>query len=253
MFSELKPIAVRLSPRTDMSFSGELVKILDEYTLVNEDQISMLGTNFVNRKFYWIELDLGGSFRYFYFDPKSAGDQWPAVECKSLKEIKEKSGWNDDLKKSQQKRRGKNFLPHDDMKNLWGDNYERKKLIFLSHRATNRSKVTEVKEQLEKKDIACFVAHDDIKPGSKWPDEIIKALTTMDIFIGFVTDDFHQGSWTDQEIGYAYRRDVPRISVKLEKADPKGFISSEQVLQANWDNAAQEIINHLQDVEKTRS
>lgn len=89
------------------------------------------------------------------------------------------------------------------------------------------------------------MAHDDITPGSLWQNEIVKALNTMDIFIGFVTDEFHQGSWTDQEIGYAYRRDVPRIFVKLEKTNPKGFMSTEQALETSWDDAPSAVIEHL--------
>ena len=42
----------------------------------------------------------------------------------------------------------------------------------------------------------------------------------MDIFIGFVTDDFHGGGWPDQEVGYAYQRGVPRVFVKLGGAGP---------------------------------
>ena len=137
------------------------------------------------------------------------------------------------------------------MKKIWGDYYKnkKKKLIFLSHRARDRGKVSKIKEQLEKEDISCFVAHDDIKPGSTWQNEIIKALMAMDVFIGCVTDEFHLGSWTDQEIGYAYKRGVPRIFIKLGKTDPMGFISMEQALETTWEEAPQKIIKHLHDEE----
>lgn len=138
-------------------------------------------------------------------------------------------------------------LSHGEMKNLWGSNYYGKKLIFLSHKARDRSKVSGIKQILEKENARCFVAHDDITPGSLWQNEIVKALNTMDMFIGFVTDIFHQGSWTDQEIGYAYRRDVPRMFVKLENTDPKGFMSSEQALKSSWDDAPDVIIGYLTD------
>ena len=140
------------------------------------------------------------------------------------------------------------IFSHGEMKSLWGDDYERKKLIFLSHRATDKRKVSSIiKTNLEQENIRCFVAHDDIAPGSQWQSEIIKALKTMDIFIGFVTDEFHEGSWTDQEIGYAYKRDVSRVFVKLGNSDPKGFIAAEQALRTSWKNAPQAIIEHLKD------
>ena len=140
-----------------------------------------------------------------------------------------------------------NLLSHGEMKKLWGDDYKRKKLIFLSHKAKLKCKVSQIKEQLEIEEISCFVAHDDIPPGSTWPNEIIKALSTMDVFIGLVSDEFHEGSWTDQEIGYAYKKDVPRIFVKLGRENPKGFVSTEQALKTTWDEAPQKILNHLRD------
>ena len=139
----------------------------------------------------------------------------------------------------------RNLLSHGEMKKLWGDDYKRRKKIFLSHRAEYKKNVSKIKEQLEKEEISCFVAHDDIPPGSLWQDEIVKALSTMDIFIGFVTGEFHEGSWTDQEIGYAYNRDVPRIFVKLKRENPQGFVSTEQALKTTWDEAPQKIIKHL--------
>ena len=56
---------------------------------------------------------------------------------------------------------------------------------------------------------------------------------------------FIQEGWTDQEIGYSYKRGVPRIFVKVGASDPQGFISSEQALSANWDNIHIKIIKHL--------
>ena len=136
-------------------------------------------------------------------------------------------------------------LSDDQMKNVWGDHYKQRTLIFLSHSARYSDQVAEVKNQLEKLGICCFLAHKDIAPSTIWQDEIVNALNTMNIFIGFVTNDFHSGSWTNQEIGYAIQRDVCRVFVKLEKQDPEGMVAREQALNTEWSNAAKEIIDHL--------
>ena len=93
-------------------------------------------------------------------------------------------------------------LPEEAMKRVWGDRYKNKaKLVFLSHRASCRRQVSEVRELLENQGLRCFVAHQDVTPSAIWHNEILNALNTMDIFIGFVTDDFSQrrvarpGSW----------------------------------------------------------
>ncbi len=134
-----------------------------------------------------------------------------------------------------------------EMKNIWGENYTDKTCIFFSHKAKYKKEVSNIKEELEKENFCCFIAHEDIEPSLSWQREIIKALDTMHIFIGIVTDDFHKGSWTDQEIGYAYKRNTPRIFIKLGESDPQGFVSSEQALtnKIKWNNAHINIIEYI--------
>ena len=133
----------------------------------------------------------------------------------------------------------------DEMNRVWGDGYRGNGLVFLSHRADYKRQVSVVKEQLEDQGLRCFLAHEDVAPTTIWQDEILNALSTMDIFVGFVTDDFHRGGWPDQEVGYAYQRGVPRVFVKLGDADPKGMVEREQALRTDWDRAAHAIIEHL--------
>ena len=136
-------------------------------------------------------------------------------------------------------------LSEEDMNRVWGGGYKRKQLVFLSHRASCRRQVAQVREQLEAQGLRCFVAHEDVTPSTIWQNEILNALNTMDVFIGFVTEDFHGGGWPDQEVGYAYQRGVPRVFVKLEGADPVGMVAREQALATSWERAGKEIIAHL--------
>lgn len=139
-------------------------------------------------------------------------------------------------------------LSEADMNRVWGDDYNRKKLVFLSHRACYRKQVAHVREHLESQGVSCFLAHEDVTPSMMWQNEILNALNTMDIFIGFITDDFHSGGWPDQEVGYACMRDVSRVFVKLEGVDPVGMVAREQALTTDWEQASQEIIAHLKRV-----
>ena len=133
----------------------------------------------------------------------------------------------------------------EEMNRVRGGGYKRGKLVFLSHRSGHRRHLSAVREQLENQELRCFLAHEDVTPTMIWQNEILIALNTMDIFIGFVTKDFHAGGWPDQEVGYAYRRGVPRVFVKVEDVDPIGMIGREQALSTNWDIAGHDIIMHL--------
>ena len=95
--------------------------------------------------------------------------------------------------------------------------------------------------ELKKYGIDSFVSHDDIEPDEDWQREIEKALVSMDAMLAFISDDFFESAWTNQEIGYALGRAIPVISIKLEKTDPKGFIRNRQAIPGNIDNLFQNV------------
>ena len=132
-----------------------------------------------------------------------------------------------------------------EMRRVWGDDYLFKPRVFLSHRASYRRNVSQVSDLLERAGYTCFVAHEDIHPGTKWHDEIIHTLDTMDVFVGFITEDFHAGGWPDQEVGYACQRGIPKVFLKLGPFDPRGMVSGEQALTVTWDDAGAKLMEHL--------
>ncbi len=136
-------------------------------------------------------------------------------------------------------------LTNSEMNRVWGDGHGGKMLAFLSHRASCRKEVARVREELERQGLRCFVAHEDINPSEIWQNEILNALNTMDVFVGFVTDDFHGGGWPDQEVGYACQRGIHRVFVKLEGKDPIGMVAREQALTTGWETAGEQMIAHL--------
>ena len=108
--------------------------------------------------------------------------------------------------------------------------------LFLSHRDKYKLQANELANLLSNYGISCFVAHDSIEPMESWQPTILKGLETMEIMLTFVTDDFHQSYWTNQEVGYALARNIPIISLKLEKQDPSGFIADKQALKGDINN-----------------
>ena len=116
--------------------------------------------------------------------------------------------------------------------------------VFLSHKAEVKKETSVLKEELRLYGVSCFVAHEDIHPTKEWQNEIENALHTMDSFVALLTDAFHDSLWTDQEVGFAFGRGVPIISVKLGK-DPYGFIGKFQALSCTWEQASTEIAKIL--------
>jgi len=124
---------------------------------------------------------------------------------------------------------------------VWGNEGFR---VFLSHKNEVKKETAELKEKLKLFGISAFVAHEDIHPTKEWQDEIENALFSMDAFVALMTEEFHDSIWTDQEVGVAFGRSVPIISVKLGK-DPYGFIGKFQALSCSWESAAKEIVRIL--------
>lgn len=126
-------------------------------------------------------------------------------------------------------------------KRIWGDKGFR---VFLSHKTEVKKQTAQLKAKLKLFGISCFVAHEDIDPTQEWQTEIENALNTMDSFIALLTDSFHDSNWTDQEVGFAFGKGVPIISVRLER-DPYGFIGKFQALSSSWIEAPDKIVQIL--------
>ena len=136
---------------------------------------------------------------------------------------------------------GKRIVLPDAEKRIWGDEGFR---LFLSHKTEVKQQTAKLKEDLKFFGISCFVAHEDIHPTQEWLNEIENALSSMDALVALMTENFHDSLWTDQEVGFAFGRGVPIISVRLGK-DPYGFIGKFQALTCTWEKAAVEIVKLL--------
>ncbi len=135
---------------------------------------------------------------------------------------------------------GKRTVDPNTADRIWGDGYR----VFLSHKTEVKVETKALKDALAKFRVSCFVAHEDIKPTKEWQNEIESALTTMDAFVALLTENFHESDWTDQEVGFALARNVPIISVRLER-DPYGFLGKFQGLKCSWENAPNEVAKLL--------
>jgi len=119
-------------------------------------------------------------------------------------------------------------------------------LVFLSHLASRKVFVGELKSKLASLGIDSFVAHEDIEPTKEWQAEIESALARMDGLVALLAPGFKDSSWCDQEVGFALAKRVPIVSVRLG-LDPYGFIGKYQAIQGAGKNVDQ-IANDLYEV-----
>lgn len=120
--------------------------------------------------------------------------------------------------------------------------------VFISHRDEHKQTAQALADSLASYGFSSFVAHDTIAPMAEWRHEIMRGLETMEIMLAFITDDFHESTWTNQEIGYALGACKPIVGLKLGKKDPPGFISHIQAVKAHIDEpleTAKKLYPHL--------
>jgi hypothetical protein len=135
--------------------------------------------------------------------------------------------------------------------NLWKSGHFR---LFISHLASFKVTISQLKNELEKYGISSFVAHEDIEPAKEWLIEIEKGLFSMDALCAILMPGFNESKWTDQEIGVAIGREVLIIPVRKD-LDPYGFIGKFQGIQSKGKNigkVAESIFNIICSHPKTK-
>ena len=119
---------------------------------------------------------------------------------------------------------------------LWGDGLR----VFISHTHDVKRKAKQLGDDLKHEGMTTFVAHEDIYPSKEWQQEVTKALSTMQVFIALLTEQFKFSNWCGQEVGFAFAREVKIIPVRLG-IDPYGFIAKSQALSCSWDEMPEKI------------
>lgn len=122
--------------------------------------------------------------------------------------------------------------------------------LFISHRDTWKKEAHQLADELKRYGISSFVAHDTIEPDEDWQKEIEQALRTMHVMLAFITDDFFESAWTNQEIGFALASNVPVMSIKIEGTDPVGFVRNRQAIKGSPDKMSENAANVFGIVEK---
>ncbi len=99
--------------------------------------------------------------------------------------------------------------------------------LFISHLAKEKRTATELRDELSRRGVSAFVAHNDISPSKEWQHEIEVGLNTCDALVALMVPGFHKSSWTDHEVGFVFGRGLPVIPVNMGEA-PYGFLAKFQ-------------------------
>ena len=108
--------------------------------------------------------------------------------------------------------------------------------IFISYSNNDKKIAGKIKKYFEEYDgITCFLAHDDIVPGSQWEDDILKNLKEATFFMPLQTVNLINSFWCQQEAGIAVAKDKDIVPLIPDEngVDPIGFYSKYQGIKIN--------------------
>jgi len=110
---------------------------------------------------------------------------------------------------------------------------EEKIKIFLSYcHDSDYELAKEVKKSLEEYWFDIFLAHKSLMPGVEFDENLIENISTCDIFIPLLTNNFRDSLYTDQEIGIAVAQDKKIISLMTGNiTSPHGFIKNKHAIK----------------------
>ncbi|MBX3110240.1 MAG: toll/interleukin-1 receptor domain-containing protein [Fimbriimonadaceae bacterium] len=135
-------------------------------------------------------------------------------------------------------------IDSDDEDELWKRGLLR---LFVSHRSSDRVRLSKLKVKLREYGIDCFLAHEDIQETKAWRDMIKQGLQSCHAMVTVGSNGFKESIWCNQEIGWALCRGILVLPL-LAGEPPEGFHSDIQgptVDLANPDDAALKVVKAM--------
>jgi len=118
--------------------------------------------------------------------------------------------------------------------------------VFISHVSRVRLEAHALSDALSPWGFDAFVAHDAIRPNTRWEEEIRENLQHSEALIALLTPDFRRSDWCAQEVGAALVSRMPTVVVDLG-GKPFGFMASKQMYKprkpTDWAVVASEVID----------
>lgn len=98
---------------------------------------------------------------------------------------------------------------------------------FISYSHKDREYGTQVKTVFDKIGIKAFLAHEDLEVSDEWRERIIEELSSCDIFVPLLSENFLASEWAPQEAGFIISRlpDVIVAPLSIDGTIPCGFLS----------------------------
>jgi formylglycine-generating enzyme required for sulfatase activity len=94
--------------------------------------------------------------------------------------------------------------------------------VFISHSARDKPYADAVCAKLESRNIRCWIAPRDIRPGMTWAGAIIEAVDGARVMLLLFSSHANSSSQITREVEYAVQKQIVIVPVKVEDVIPTG-------------------------------
>jgi len=107
---------------------------------------------------------------------------------------------------------------------------------FLSYQTGDKIVAGRVGKLFESLGITVFMAHEDIGVSEEWRLQILKELSSADLFVPILSERYFPSVWCTQESGIAAFRGMTMMPLSIDGTIPLGFIGHIQSTKINGDS-----------------
>src|SRR5580700_1286375 len=130
--------------------------------------------------------------------------------------------------------------------------------VFVSYASQDAAVATALVEALERHGITCWIAPRDVKPGAKYADAIVRAISGAKTFVLVLSESAIASSHVSKETERASSKKRPIIALRIDSAPLtpalEYFLSESQWVEAqtgNMPEAYAKLIDDIRDPART--
>lgn len=108
-----------------------------------------------------------------------------------------------------------------------------KKAVFISHASQDAGTAQKVCRLIEERGVACWIAPRDVSPGTRYGEEIIRAIEEADVLVVMLSDEANASNAVANEVERAFSNGKLIIPLRMKDVKPSSAIEF-FIGQAQW-------------------
>ena len=121
--------------------------------------------------------------------------------------------------------------------------------VFISYSRKDIEKVKRLKSEIEALGISCWMDINGVESGSKYKNEIVKAINEAIVVLFFLSKNSLDSEYTQKEVGYADKKNKRMVPVNIDGSEPNGWFlfdyADRDIIDSNDIDQKEKLFNDL--------